>query len=90
MIDSRTGVSDISGICTVQMPDVLVACFTANNQSIDGTAAVAASARRQRPRAKPAVLLPVITRVDNSEKHKLERRRELARVEFDELLPPVG
>ncbi len=89
LIDSRTGVSDISGICTAQMPDVLVACFTANNQSIDGTAAVAASARRQaRPRAKPAVLLPVITRVDNSEKHKLERRRELARVEFDDLLPP--
>jgi cellulose biosynthesis protein BcsQ len=88
LIDSRTGVSDTSGICTAQLPDVLVACFTANNQSIDGTAAVAASARRQpRPRAEPALLLPLMTRVDNSEKQKLTRRRALARLEFDKLLP---
>ena len=32
-IDSRTGVSDTSGICTVQMPDYLVVCFTLNNCS---------------------------------------------------------
>jgi len=36
LIDSRTGVSDTSGICTVQMPDILVVCFTLNNQSIEG------------------------------------------------------
>jgi len=27
LIDSRTGVSDTSGICTVHMPDTLVVCF---------------------------------------------------------------
>jgi len=36
LIDSRTGVSDTSGICTIQMPDILVSCFTLNNQGIDG------------------------------------------------------
>src|SRR5262252_3769061 len=36
LVDSRTGVSDTAGICTVQMPDTLVVCFTANNQSIEG------------------------------------------------------
>jgi MinD-like ATPase involved in chromosome partitioning or flagellar assembly/predicted acylesterase/phospholipase RssA len=41
LIDSRTGVSDTSGICTVKMPDALVVCFTLNNQSINGAAAVA-------------------------------------------------
>ena len=46
LIDSRTGVSDTAGICTAQMPDTLVVCFTYNNQSIKGAAAVAASARR--------------------------------------------
>jgi Mrp family chromosome partitioning ATPase len=46
LIDSRTGVSDTSGICTAQMPDTLVVCFTYNNQSIKGAAAVAASARQ--------------------------------------------
>jgi MinD-like ATPase involved in chromosome partitioning or flagellar assembly/tetratricopeptide (TPR) repeat protein len=46
LIDSRTGVSDTAGICTAQMPDTLVVCFTYNNQSVKGAAAVAASARR--------------------------------------------
>ncbi|HVG56705.1 MAG TPA: PASTA domain-containing protein [Vicinamibacterales bacterium] len=45
LIDSRTGVSDTAGICSVQMPDTLVVCFTYNNQSIKGAAAVARSAR---------------------------------------------
>ena len=48
LIDSRTGVSDTSGICTVEMPDTLVVCFTLNDQSIRGAAAVAASVRDQR------------------------------------------
>ncbi len=26
LVDSRTGVSDTAGICTVQMPDTLVVC----------------------------------------------------------------
>src|SRR5688572_15150308 len=43
LIDSRTGVSDTSGICTVQLPEILVVCFTLNNQSIEGAAAVSAS-----------------------------------------------
>jgi MinD-like ATPase involved in chromosome partitioning or flagellar assembly len=45
LIDSRTGVSDTAGICSVQMPDTLVVCFTYNNQSIKGAAATARSAR---------------------------------------------
>jgi MinD-like ATPase involved in chromosome partitioning or flagellar assembly len=27
LVDSRTGLSDIAGICTVQLPDILVNCF---------------------------------------------------------------
>jgi hypothetical protein len=38
LIDSRTGVSDTSGICTIQMPQVLVVCYTYNVQSIEGAA----------------------------------------------------
>jgi MinD-like ATPase involved in chromosome partitioning or flagellar assembly len=53
LIDSRTGVSDTSGICTVEMPDTLVVCFTLNDQSIRGAAAVAESVREQR-RSRPA------------------------------------
>jgi MinD-like ATPase involved in chromosome partitioning or flagellar assembly/WD40 repeat protein len=41
LIDSRTGVSDTSGICTIEMPDTLVVCFTLNDQSIKGACGVA-------------------------------------------------
>jgi MinD-like ATPase involved in chromosome partitioning or flagellar assembly len=47
LIDSRTGVSDTSGICTIEMPDTLVVCFTLNDQSIRGAAGVAESIRTQ-------------------------------------------
>lgn len=36
LIDSRTGLSDASGICTIFLPDVIVPMFTANFQSLFG------------------------------------------------------
>lgn len=36
LIDSRTGVTDISGICTSLMPEKLVVVFTPNRQSLTG------------------------------------------------------
>lgn len=48
LVDSRTGVSDTSGICTIQMPDSLVVCFTFNNQSIEGAAAITQGVCEQR------------------------------------------
>jgi cellulose biosynthesis protein BcsQ len=84
LIDSRTGVSDSSGICTVQMPDALAVCFTLNHQSIDGAAAVANSVYEQR-REKDSLIkiFPVPMRIENGEKDKLERRREYARRQFE-------
>jgi tetratricopeptide (TPR) repeat protein/Mrp family chromosome partitioning ATPase len=81
LIDSRTGVSDTSGICTVQFPDALVVCFTLNDQSIEGASAVAASVLEQRRDSAPEIY-PVPMRVELAEKQKLERRRELCRVRF--------
>jgi tetratricopeptide (TPR) repeat protein/DNA-binding CsgD family transcriptional regulator/MinD-like ATPase involved in chromosome partitioning or flagellar assembly len=37
LIDSRTGVSDVGGICAIQLPDMLIMVLSANNQSISGT-----------------------------------------------------
>lgn len=81
LVDSRTGVSDTSGICTVQLPDVLVTCFTLNNQGIEGAAAVAASAFDQRARGELRVF-PVPMRVEINEKIKLEQRKAYARERF--------
>lgn len=84
LIDSRTGVSDTSGICTVQMPDALAVCFTLNHQSIEGAAAVATSVYEQRRRVDPVIeIFPIPMRVDNSEKDKLERRLEYAKKQFE-------
>lgn len=79
LIDSRTGVSDTAGICTVEMPDDLVVCFTLNHQSIEGAAAVARSVREQRPDVR---VYPVPMRIDLAEKEKLEARRQHARSRF--------
>jgi MinD-like ATPase involved in chromosome partitioning or flagellar assembly/tetratricopeptide (TPR) repeat protein len=74
LIDSRTGVSDTAGICTVQLPDTVVVCFTLNFQSIDGASAVARSIVAQRTRlGRPVRVLPVPTRVElSAEKVKYE------------------
>jgi hypothetical protein len=81
LIDSRTGVSDTSGICTVQMPDQLVVCFTCNNQSIRGAAAVVESIVEQRG-TRDLQVFPVLMRVDISEKEKLDASRAYARQTF--------
>ncbi len=80
LIDSRTGVSDTSSICTVQMPDILAVFFTLNRQSIKGAAAVAGSIRAQRGDTFP--IFPVPTRIENAENDKLVAALAYARRMF--------
>lgn len=47
LIDSRTGVSDTSGFCTVSLADTLVVCFTYNNQSVIGASQIARDIKTQ-------------------------------------------
>ena len=94
LIDSRTGVSDTAGICTVQMPDALVVCFTYNNQSMEGAAAVAHSSVQGRrkflgtSRNNAFNVFPVPTRVEQAEQQKLGIRQRYARRLFNDLLAP--
>lgn len=89
LIDSRTGLSDIAGICTVVMPDVVVDCFTLSTQSIDGAAAVASSITSQRGQEQVQIL-PVPMRVEDAEQLKLEAGRDFARLRFDPFLQHRG
>ena len=85
LIDSRTGVSDTSGVCTVQMPDELVVCFTLNRQSIYGASAAGLSALQQRTRkdgTRTLKVWPLPMRIELAEKDRLERARALARTRF--------
>src|SRR6185436_215961 len=85
----RTGVSDTSWICTVQLPDDVVVCFTLNYQSVDGASSVAASIQEQRDKLnKPVRILPVPMRVLDTEKLKLEAVSHVAEIRFLPLLPP--
>jgi len=89
LIDSRTGVSDTSGVCTIQMPDQLVVCFTLNRQSIYGASAVARSAFKQRHSSSGTPTLkvwPIPMRVEPSEKDRLEIAYTMARARFSGML----
>jgi MinD-like ATPase involved in chromosome partitioning or flagellar assembly len=69
LVDSRTGISDIGGICTAQLPDRLVVAFTANQQSVEGAVDIALRADRARDRLpydrQPHLVLPILSRLDN-------------------------
>ncbi|GHF98292.1 MULTISPECIES: CATRA system-associated protein [Amycolatopsis] len=69
LIDSRTGISDIGGICTAHLPDRLVVLFTANQQSVEGVVNIAQRADAARDRMPydrpPHLVLPVLSRLDN-------------------------
>ncbi|HEY6494225.1 MAG TPA: FxSxx-COOH system tetratricopeptide repeat protein [Trebonia sp.] len=89
LIDSRTGLSDIADICTVHLPDILVDCFTLNDQSIDGAAAVAKSVD-QRYHYRSIRVLPVPMRIDEAEKDKADAGLDLARSRFDPFPKAMG
>ncbi|MGH3757116.1 CATRA system-associated protein [Actinophytocola sp.] len=69
LIDSRTGISDIGGICTAHLPDRLVVVFTANEQSVTGAVDIARRADIARDRMpydrQRHLVLPILSRLDN-------------------------
>jgi len=73
LIDSRTGVTDFSGITTAQLPDILAFMFTANEQSLNGCASIARramEARRRMPVDRPALSpLPIPARFEQREEY---------------------
>jgi len=71
IIDSRTGLTDSSGVCSIHMPDILVMLFTATEQGFLGTLDVAKKASRAQSELiydrLNLKLLPVPTRFDSTE-----------------------
>lgn len=81
LIDSRTGLSDTAGICTITLPDTLAMCFTFNRQSIEGSVAVAEAIdaqRRLNPGSDALDIFPVPMRVELAEHQKLASARRQA------------
>ena len=84
LIDSRTGLSDVAQICTLQLPDILVALFTLSDQGIDGVATVTQQVGSQYAQ-RGIRILPVPTRIDEAEKDKADNGRAYARRRFSGL-----
>lgn len=92
LIDSRTGICDTAGICTVQLPDDLVVCFTLNRQSVLG--AVAASAWNQRKVHSDGGhrlrIWPVPSRIENAERESRDRMQKQAMRAFQPLVNHIA
>ncbi len=69
LIDSRTGITDTGGICTIALPDLIVPVFTANWQNLEGIADMLGRAQRGRQELgydrPPALVLPVLSRFES-------------------------
>jgi cellulose biosynthesis protein BcsQ len=78
LIDSRTGVTDISGICTTLMPSKLIVAFSPNQQSLTGLSELvrrAVNYRRESNDVRPLVIFPLPGRVDITESALLDSWR---------------
>ncbi|MGH8772305.1 MAG: tetratricopeptide repeat protein, partial [Burkholderiales bacterium] len=67
LIDSRTGMTDISGICTALLPDKLVVVFTPNQQSLAGVEQLVLNSVRYRQEStdiRPLMFYPLPSRID--------------------------
>lgn len=103
LVDSRTGITDIGGVCTIHLPDILVVLFSANEQSLNGVVDVVERANAQYHKLpdeyeRPPKLLciPVPSRFEYfAEKEEAERwlnkfAERLGPIYADWLLPSVS
>jgi len=93
LVDSRTGVSDTGGICTAQLPDILVTVFAPNRQNLDGIMEVAAKSalrRNELPYDRQGLItIPVLSRFDQRTEQELAREwAKLVERRLEPLLQP--
>ncbi|HLK57008.1 MAG TPA: AAA family ATPase [Chthonomonadaceae bacterium] len=78
LIDSRTGLTDISGICTTLLPEKLVVVFTPNRQSLTGVLRLihrATEYRRDSGDLRPLSVFPLASRIELGERALYEQWR---------------
>jgi nucleoside phosphorylase len=92
LIDSRTGLTDVSGICTAILPEKLVGVFTPNRQSLDGLIEVierAVEHRRASNDLRPLSIFPLPSRIDLAEQKLRTHWRDVYQERFQSLLRSV-
>ncbi len=92
LIDSRTGFTDIGGICTMLMPEKLVAVFTPNQQSLSGVLDLAERAveyRRASDDLRPLAVFPLASRIELAEKELRDEWRKQYQRRFQDRFKKV-
>lgn len=75
LVDSRTGLADVAGLCTMQMPDEVALCLVLNRQNMDGTGKVATSILEGRGDQIALRAVPMrVARADTSEESDARAR----------------
>ena len=93
LIDSRTGVTEMGGVCTRHLADVIVALCAPNIQNITGIQRMAASFDRddikEVRRGRPVDVVVVPARVETGEGDQLNNFKREFLDRFDGWSPPV-
>jgi tetratricopeptide (TPR) repeat protein len=92
LIDSRTGVTEMGGVCTRQLADAVVAFSAPNTQNLEGVAAMIKSFVRDEIKAKRGRDLPIVvipTRVDLFNEALRERFKTNFNEKLEKFTPPV-
>ncbi|RKQ91491.1 hypothetical protein C8N24_1313 [Solirubrobacter pauli] len=90
LIDARTGFSEMGGVATRQLADVIVSLCVLNSQNIEGVRAMTASFARPEvlaARGRPLMQLVVPTRTDNNETDALNFAKGQFERQTSDLLP---
>jgi MinD-like ATPase involved in chromosome partitioning or flagellar assembly len=86
LIDSRTGITDAGGVCTILMPDILVPVVVPNRQSLEGTKKIVRRAQQARQELAfdrtGLLVFPLLSRFDSRAEHQESQKwlREFAEV----------
>lgn len=93
LIDSRTGVTEMGGVCTYQFADIIVMLCATNQQNLEGIYKMALSFKRPEltplRRGRPLEVLIVPARVDFSEGIPLNQFKRDFLKQFEEFVPAV-
>jgi tetratricopeptide (TPR) repeat protein len=85
LIDSRTGLADTSGVCTMLMPQILVLVFALNKQNIDGILEVAKQSVEYRYNSNDSrniSILPLPSRIDKNNSTEFEKWNQIYKKSF--------
>lgn len=93
LIDSRTGVTEMGGVCTYHLADTIVMLCTPSEQAVDGTYAMAQNLTSLDPRVqsmrcnRPLNLLIIPARIERAEGDLLDEFQQDYLAKFTDLVP---